>query len=54
MGWGEMADGAASNRAMAYVRVSTTRQAEEGNSLATQQARIRRYAEMRGLILAKG
>ena len=51
MGWGEMADGAASNRAMAYVRVSTTRQAEEGNSLATQQARIRRYAEMRGLRL---
>lgn len=51
MGWGEMADGAASNRAMAYVRVSTTRQAEVGNSIASQSARIRKYAKDRGLKL---
>ena len=49
-----MADGAANNRAIAYVRVSTTRQAEEGNSIASQQSRIKGYADMRGLrILSK-
>ena len=46
-----MADGAASNRAIAYVRVSTTRQAEVGNSIASQSARIRKYAKDRGLKL---
>ena len=46
-----MADGAASNRAIAYVRVSTTRQAEVGNSIASQSTRIQKYAKDRGLRL---
>ena len=46
-----MADGAASNRAIAYVRVSTTRQAEEGNSIASQSTRIQKYAKDKGLRL---
>ena len=46
-----MTNGAASNRAIAYVRVSTTRQADEGNSIASQAARIRKYAKGRGLRL---
>lgn len=46
-----MADGAATNRAIGYVRVSTTRQAEEGNSIASQSTRIQRYARDNGLRL---
>ena len=44
-----MADGAASNRAIAYVRVSTSRQADDGNSISNQMARIREYAKLRRL-----
>ena len=51
MGSDDMADGAASNRAIAYVRVSTTRQAEVGNSIASQSTRIQKYAKDRGLRL---
>ena len=51
MGSDDMADGAASNRAIAYVRVSTTRQAEEGNSIASQSVRIQKYAKDKGLRL---
>ena len=51
MGSDDMADGAASNRAIAYVRVSTTRQAEEGNSIASQSTRIQKYAKDKGLRL---
>ena len=51
MGSDDMADGAASNRAIAYVRVSTTRQAEEGNSIASQSVRILKYAKDKGLRL---
>ena len=46
-----MADGAAGNRAIAYVRVSTSRQADEGNSISNQENRIRDYAKLRGLKL---
>ncbi len=46
-----MADGAASNRATAYVRVSTSRQADEGNSIASQTARVSEYARFRRLKL---
>ncbi len=46
-----MADVAASNRAIAYVRVSTTRQVEEGNSIASQSVRIQKYAKDKGLRL---
>ena len=31
-----------------YLRVSTTRQADEGNSLATQESLLLRYAKQRG------
>ena len=51
MGSDDMADEAASNRAIAYVRVSTTRQAEEGNSIASQSVRIQKYAKDKGLRL---
>ena len=46
-----MTDGAATNRAIAYVRVSTTRQAEVGNSIASQSTRIQKYAKDNGLRL---
>jgi DNA invertase Pin-like site-specific DNA recombinase len=38
-------------RAIAYVRVSTSRQADDGNSISTQVTKIRAYAKMRGLKL---
>ena len=44
-----MADGAASKRAMGYIRVSTARQVDEGNSIASQGESIRLYAKMKGL-----
>ena len=46
-----MGNGAASNRAVAYVRVSTSKQADDGNSISSQVNRIRAYAKMRGLKL---
>ena len=46
-----MADGGAGNRAVAYVRVSTSRQADDGNSISNQDNRIRDYAKLRGLKL---
>ena len=46
-----MSGGAASNRAIAYVRVSTVRQVEEGTSIASQQARVGEYARFRRLRL---
>lgn len=46
-----MAEGAATKRAIAYVRVSTVRQVDEGNSIASQSARIQKYAKDNGLIL---
>ena len=46
-----MADGAAGNRAIAYVRVSTSRQADDGNSISNQENRILDYAKLRGLKL---
>jgi hypothetical protein len=39
-------------RAAAYVRVSTTRQAEHETSLADQVAAITSYCEARGILLA--
>ena len=42
---------AASNRVIAYVRVSTSRQVEDGNSIASQSEIIRKYAKDRGLRL---
>ena len=39
------------NSAVAYVRVSTGRQVDEGNSIDNQIQRIRDYAKMRGLDL---
>lgn len=39
-------------KAIAYVRVSTEEQANEGVSLEAQEARIRAYCQMRGLELA--
>ena len=44
-------DGATGNRAIAYVRVSTSRQADDGNSISNQDNRIRDYAKLRGLKL---
>ena len=38
-------------RAVAYVRVSTEQQAQEGNSLAAQKEKLRLYAELHGLEL---
>ena len=46
-----MADGAAGNRAIAYVRVSTSKQADDGNSISSQVNRIREYAKLRRLKL---
>ena len=46
-----MADGAANDRAIAYVRVSTVRQVEEGTSIASQSERVREYARFRRLRL---
>ena len=46
-----MGDGAAGKRAVAYVRVSTSKQADDGNSISSQVNRIRAYAKMRGLKL---
>ena len=39
------------DRAVGYVRVSTLRQVEEGNSIASQTLTIQRYAKSRGLRL---
>ena len=44
-----MTDGTGSNRAIAYVRVSTVRQVQEGNSLASQTEAIRFYARSKGI-----
>ena len=46
-----MGNGAAGNRAVAYVRVSTSKQADDGNSISSQVTRIRAYAKMRRLKL---
>ena len=46
-----MSGGAASNRVIAYVRVSTSRQVEDGNSIASQSEKIRKYVKNRGLRL---
>ncbi len=46
-----MADGGAANRAIAYVRVSTSKQADDGNSISSQVNRIRDYAKLRRLKL---
>lgn len=43
--------GAAPTRAIAYVRVSTERQAGEGHSLEAQTAKLRLYAELHNLEL---
>ena len=48
-----MVSGEAKERAIAYIRVSTFRQAEEGNSVASQLKRIREYARFRDLSLTK-
>jgi len=40
-------------KAVGYIRVSTTEQAQEGVSLDAQEARIRAYAEMQGLELVE-
>jgi len=40
-----------SKRAIAYIRVSTVRQAEEGNSIASQTLAVMQYAKSRGLKL---
>ena len=37
--------------AIGYVRVSTVRQVEEGNSIQSQIEDVRNYAKSRGLIL---
>lgn len=42
---------AGQTKVVGYVRVSTDEQANEGVSLAMQEARIRAYCEMRGLEL---
>ncbi len=51
MGLGVMSEPRASKRALAYVRVSTGSQEEDGNSLAQQTRRIQSYAEYRGLTI---
>lgn len=43
--------GSSSTRAVAYVRVSTEKQADHGVSLEAQQAKVRAYAELYGLDL---
>ena len=44
----------ANGRAVAYVRVSSKRQVEEGVSLEAQVASVKQYASLRGLTLAEG
>ena len=39
-------------RALAYVRVSTVRQVQEGNSIASQTAKVMAYARSRGIKLS--
>ena len=39
-------------RALAYVRVSTVRQVQEGNSIASQKAKVVAYARLRGIRLS--
>ena len=39
------------NKAVAYVRVSSQKQAEEGVSIAAQIKRIKEYAKFKGIIL---
>ncbi len=46
-----MAEGAATKRAVAYVRVSTAQQVEEGTSITSQSVRVSEYARFRGLRL---
>ena len=46
-----MGNGGAGNRAIAYVRVSTSKQADDGNSISSQVTRIREYAKLRRLKL---
>jgi DNA invertase Pin-like site-specific DNA recombinase len=40
------------NKAVAYVRVSSQRQVEEGVSIAAQTKRIKEYASFKGISLA--
>ena len=40
-------------KAIGYIRVSTTRQAEEGVSIEAQEAKIRAYCELKGLELGE-
>jgi site-specific DNA recombinase len=40
-------------RAVGYVRVSTSQQADHGSSLEVQEAMLRRHAELRGLELIR-
>ena len=51
MGSGVTSEPPSGNRALAYVRVSTGSQEEDGNSLAQQTRRIQSYAEYRGLTI---
>jgi len=44
--------GASQRQCALYLRVSTTRQADEGNSLTTQEALLLRYAKQRGYAVA--
>ena len=46
-----MGHGDSGDRAIAYVRVSTVRQVEEGTSIASQTERVREYARFRRLRL---
>ena len=46
-----MSNGVDKNRALAYIRVSTSRQVDEGNGLGSQTARVKEYARFRGLKL---
>ena len=46
-----MGAGAAEHRAIAYVRVSTVRQVEEGTSISSQSVRVSEYARFRRLRL---
>ena len=46
-----MDNGVERNRALAYIRVSTSRQVDEGNGLGSQTARVKEYAKFRGLNL---
>lgn len=46
-----MSNAADRKRALAYIRVSTSRQVDEGNGLGSQTARVKEYARFRGLKL---